>query len=40
MIHEATTSLAPSEVIARAKAFFAERVPNQAAFPEKEGRPS
>lgn len=38
MIHETTTSLAPSEVIARAKAFFAERVPNQAAFPEKEGK--
>ncbi len=37
MIHETATSLAPAEVIARAKAFFAERVPNQAAFPETEG---
>ena len=37
MIHEAVTSLPPSEVLSRAKAFFAERVPLQAAFPEKEG---
>lgn len=37
MIHETTTSLTAAEVIARAKVFFAERVPNQAAFPEKEG---
>ena len=37
MTHEANTSLPPSEVIARAKSFFADRVPNQAAFPEKEG---
>lgn len=37
MIHEATTTLAAPEIIARAKAFFSERVPNNAAFPEKEG---
>lgn len=37
MVHETTTSLSPAAVIARAKAFFSERVPNSAAFPEKEG---
>ncbi len=37
MIHETTTSLSAAEVIARAKLFFSERVPNQAAYPEKEG---
>ena len=37
MIHTATVTLAPSEVLARAKRYFAERVPNQAAFVEKEG---
>jgi hypothetical protein len=37
MVYETTTTLAPGEVIARAKAFFAERVPHFAAFPEKEG---
>ncbi|MHB1328733.1 MAG: hypothetical protein ACYC2K_11085 [Gemmatimonadales bacterium] len=37
MIHETTTSLSAAEVIARAKRFFAERVPNYAAYPEKEG---
>ena len=37
MIHETVTSLPAPEVLARAKAFFAERVPLQAAFPEKEG---
>jgi len=37
MIHETTTSLAPAEVLARAKAFFADRVPNTAAYPEREG---
>ena len=30
-------TLAPAEIIARAKTFFADRVPNTAAFPEKEG---
>ena len=37
MVYETTTSLSAAEVIARAKRFFAERVPQQAAFPEKEG---
>ncbi len=37
MIHETVTSLPAAEVLSRAKAFFAERVPLQAAFPEKEG---
>ena len=37
MTHETLTSLPAAEIIARAKAFFAERVPNTAAYPEKEG---
>ncbi len=37
MTHDCITSLTPGEVIARAKVFFAIRVPNNAAFPEKEG---
>jgi len=37
MTHEITTTLGPAEVIAAAKKFFGERVPNNAAFPEKEG---
>lgn len=37
MIHEITTSLPAAEIITRAKAFFAERVPNHAAYPEREG---
>lgn len=37
MVYETTTSLGAAEVIARAKRFFTERVPQQAAFPEKEG---
>jgi hypothetical protein len=37
MTHETVTTLAPADVIAAAKRFFAERVPNNAAFPEKEG---
>jgi hypothetical protein len=37
MIHTATVALPASEVLARAKQYFAERVPAQAAFPEKEG---
>ncbi|MGQ0703307.1 MAG: hypothetical protein ACT4PM_09280 [Gemmatimonadales bacterium] len=37
MTHEAVTTLLPAEVFERAKRFFAERVPNQAAFPETEG---
>ena len=37
MIHEATTTLEPADVLGRAKAFFAQRVPNNAAFVEQEG---
>ena len=37
MVYETTTTLSGADVIARAKRFFAERVPQQAAFPEKEG---
>ena len=37
MIFEATTPLEPTEIFARAKRFFAERVPQSAAFPEREG---
>jgi len=35
--HETTTTLSGAEVLARAKAFFADRVPANAAWPEKEG---
>lgn len=37
MTYEVLTSLHSAEVLRRAKEFFAERVPSQAAFPEKEG---
>ena len=37
MVFETTTTLAADEIFARAKRFFAERVPHSAAFPEKEG---
>ncbi len=37
MIQHAVTTLPGSEVLARAKQFFAERVPHSAAYPEKEG---
>lgn len=37
MIHEITTTLPAAEIIGRAKTFFSERVPNNAAFPEEEG---
>jgi len=37
MTHETTTPLAPAEVLARAKRFFQDRVPHNAAFPEREG---
>ena len=37
MVYECTTALDGGEVLRRAKLFFAERVPMQAAFPEKEG---
>ncbi len=37
MLHETVTTLPGPEVLRRAKAFFAERVPHNAAFLEKEG---
>jgi hypothetical protein len=37
MVHEILTTLDPDIVLARATSFFAERVPNQAAYPEKQG---
>jgi hypothetical protein len=35
--HTSTVSLPPAEVLARAKQFFAERVPHASAYVEKEG---
>lgn len=37
MVHSTLVALPPEEVLARAKQFFAERLPNMAAFAEKEG---
>ena len=37
MIHTTTVTLPPAEVLTRAQGFFAERVPNSAAFLEKSG---
>jgi len=37
MIYDTITTLDGPEVLARAKRFFAERVPLSAAYPEKEG---
>ena len=37
MIHTALVALPSAEVLARAKRFFAERVPHAAAFVEQEG---
>ncbi len=37
MVHTTTAALLPQEVLTRAKAFFAERVPNSSAYPEQEG---
>lgn len=37
MMHEMMTTLAPDEVLDRAEKFFAERVPQYAAFPEERG---
>lgn len=37
MIQDALTTLPAADVLARAKQFFAERVPHAAAYPEKEG---
>ncbi len=37
MVHEIVTTLAPAAVLAQAKEFFSRRVPNSAAYPEREG---
>jgi len=37
MVHTALTTLTAADVLSRAKTFFAERVPHNAAFPEEEG---
>jgi hypothetical protein len=37
MVYQLLTTLDGSEVLRRAKRFFAERVPLNAAYPEKEG---
>lgn len=37
MVHEVVTTLEPADVLHRAKQFFAERVPHNAAYPEREG---
>jgi hypothetical protein len=37
MTHTTTVALPPAEVLARLKAFFAERVPHASAFVEREG---
>ena len=37
MTHTTTVSLPPAEVLSRAQTFFAERIPNAAAFVEKGG---
>lgn len=37
MVHNTVTTLSPADVLRRAREFFAERVPANAAYPEKEG---
>jgi hypothetical protein len=37
MVYEVVTTVNGAEVLRRAKRFFAERVPLNAAYPEKEG---
>ena len=37
MVYEVVTTLEGPEVLGRAKRFFAERVPLNAAYPEREG---
>src|SRR5689334_8229709 len=37
MVYEVVTTLEGAEVLRRAKRFFAERVPLNAAYPEREG---
>lgn len=37
MTYETTTTLPAAEILERAKTFFAERVPQVAAYPERQG---
>ena len=37
MVYEVVTTMAGPEILRRAKDFFAERVPLNAAYPEREG---
>lgn len=37
MVFETMTNLDAAEILSRAKRFFAERIPQSAAFPEREG---
>jgi len=37
MTHTTTVTLPPADVLTRAQTFFAERIPNAAAFVEKSG---
>ena len=37
MTHQTTVALAPAEILQRAKTYFAERLPHNAAYIEKEG---
>ena len=37
MVFERTTTIPAADILSRAKQFFSERVPLQAAFPEEEG---
>jgi hypothetical protein len=37
MVYEVTTTMDGPEILQRAKRFFAERVPLNAAYPEREG---
>ena len=37
MVYEVVTTMAGPEILRRAKRFFAERVPLNAAYPEREG---
>jgi hypothetical protein len=37
MTHTTTVALPPAEVLARVKSYFADRLPHNAAFVEKEG---
>lgn len=37
MTHQTSVALPPADVLQRVKAFFAERLPNNAAFVEREG---